>query len=109
MMNAAERLRPKGEHLVSFAIGSRHNGRDGGIMTVQEFLNEIDGIIQTPPGTTKMSDEIANLPGWDSMAILMFLSMIDEQLNMTLDIPSLASCKTVSDLARLCEIKTSQI
>lgn len=74
-------------------------------MTKSEFLNEIDEIIQADPGSTAMDDQIASLKGWDSMAIIMFIAMVDEKLNAKLDIQMLASCETVEDLARLCDAK----
>jgi acyl carrier protein len=73
--------------------------RLGGEMTKSEFLNEIDEIIQADPGSTAMDDQIASLKGWDSMAIIMFIAMVDEKLNAKLDIQMLASCETVEDLA----------
>jgi acyl carrier protein len=81
------------------------NRTHGGGMTKSEFLNEIDAIVQADPGSTTMDDQIASLRGWDSMAIIMFIAMTDEKLNVTLDIKMLASCETVGDLARLCDAK----
>jgi acyl carrier protein len=74
-------------------------------MTKLEFLNEIDVIIQADPGSTTLDDQITSLKGWDSMAIIMFIAMTDEKLHITLDINKLASCETVGDLARLCDLK----
>jgi acyl carrier protein len=71
-------------------------------MTKSQFLNEIDAIIEADPGTTAMDDQLESLTGWDSMAIISFIAMVDEKLACTLNIDQLVSCKTVGDLASLC-------
>jgi acyl carrier protein len=76
-------------------------------MTTSEFLNEIDTIIQAAPGSTSLGDRLESLPGWDSMAIIIFIAMADEKLGISLPVGALASCKTVGDLAKQCEGKVS--
>jgi acyl carrier protein len=74
-------------------------------MTQSEFLNEMDLILQAEPGSTTVNDRLDSLDRWDSMAIIMFIAMADERLGLALNVDALASCKTVGDLARLCETK----
>jgi acyl carrier protein len=74
-------------------------------MTQSQFLQEIDAILEAPPGTTTVGDTLASLQGWDSMAIISFISMTDEKLGCSLNIDQLISCKTVADLAGLCDGK----
>jgi acyl carrier protein len=76
--------------------------RFGGEMTKSEFLKEIDEIVQADSGATAMADRLDALKGWDSMAVVMFISMVDEKLDMSLDVPMLAACVTVADLAAIC-------
>ena len=78
-----------------------------GNLTQSEFLSEFDAIVQSDPGSTAMDDQLASLRGWDSMAIIMFIAMVDEKLGLTLNVKELASCKTVGDLAKLCEAKVT--
>ena len=74
-------------------------------MTLSKFLNEIDAIVQSEPGSTSADDSLDSLAGWDSIAIIMFISMADEELGLIMNVDALASCKTVGDLARLCKIQ----
>jgi acyl carrier protein len=83
----------------------RNTERNEKHMTKAEFLNEIDVIIEVVPGTTTMEDQLESLAGWDSMAIIGFIAMADAKLGLTLNADLLASCKTVSDLAKLCAEK----
>jgi acyl carrier protein len=76
-------------------------------MTTSEFLGEIDAIIQAAPGSTSLEDRLESLNGWDSMAAISFIAMADEKLGINFGIGALASCKTVEDLAKLCEGKVS--
>lgn len=76
-------------------------------MTISEFLNEIDTIRQVAPGSTSLEDRLGSLPGWDSMAVISFIAMADEKLGINFVIGTLASCKTVGDLAKQCEGKVS--
>jgi acyl carrier protein len=73
-------------------------------MTKPEFLNEIEAIVQADPGCITMDDQIASLKGWDSMAIIMFIAMADEKAQLALEAKILASCETVGDLARICNV-----
>jgi acyl carrier protein len=74
-------------------------------MTTSEFLNEIDTIIQAAPGSTSLENRLESLPGWDSMAVISFIAMADEKLGISFPVGTLASCKTVEDLAKRCEGK----
>lgn len=76
-------------------------------MTTSEFLNEIDYIRQVALGSTSWEDSLDSLPGWDSMAAISFIAMADEKLGIRFGVGTLASCKTVGDLARQCEGKVS--
>jgi acyl carrier protein len=76
-------------------------------MTTSEFLSEIDTIIQAAPGSTTLEDRLESLPRWDSMAVIIFIAMADEKLGISFGVGSLASCKTVGDLAKQCEGKVS--
>lgn len=76
-------------------------------MTTSEFLNEIDDIVRAAPGSTSMGDHLESLRGWDSMAAMIFIAMVDEKLGVSLPVGTLASCKTVGDLAKMCGRKVS--
>ena len=76
-------------------------------MTQSEFLKEIEAITEAEPGSIAMDDQLASLAGWESMAIISFIAMADVKLSVVVNVAFLASCKTVGDLARLCEGKVT--
>ncbi len=73
-------------------------------MTISDFLLEIDQIIQADAGATSQDTELASLEDWDSMAVISFIAMADAKLGITVRVSSLANCKTVGDLAKLCQV-----
>jgi acyl carrier protein len=75
------------------------------LLTQSEFINEMTEICQAEPGSITMDNLLSSLTGWDSMAIIMFIAMVDEKLGLAVNVDALASCKTIGDLAGLCEGK----
>ncbi len=70
-------------------------------MTISEFMNEMEIMLEAEPGSITMDNQLAVLAGWDSMSIISFIAMADAKCNMTPDFSALAACKTVGDLAIL--------
>jgi acyl carrier protein len=70
-----------------------------------ELLNEIESIVEVDQDSLTLDTQLDTIIAWDSMAVISFISMIDEKLNLTLDVSKIALCKTISDLVHLCEEK----
>ena len=70
-------------------------------MTEMEFYKEIENILETTPGSITGSELLADLAGWDSLAVLSFLALADEKFRTVLSATQLADCRTVADLAKL--------
>jgi len=70
-------------------------------MTKTEFQNEIAIIIEGDLDSVAMDDQLGSLSGWDSLAIIGFIAMVDAKFGVALNISQLAECKTVGDLAKL--------
>jgi acyl carrier protein len=70
-------------------------------MKLTEFLVQLDGVIESPPGTLKGNEKLADLPAWDSLAVLSFIAMVDEKFKVQLSGKDIAGCATVNDLAQL--------
>ncbi len=67
-------------------------------MTKSQFLRLVEEVAQEPAGTLQGPELLENLGGWDSLAVVSFIAMVDEQLGMTLQPRAIADCKTVDDL-----------
>jgi acyl carrier protein len=70
-------------------------------MTKAEFYSELEGLLEIAPGTIQGKETLRDLPGWDSMAVLSVIAMVDEKIGEGLSPKALAECKTVFDLANL--------
>ena len=70
-------------------------------MTRAEFLVELEDLINLPTGTLKGPETLKNLPGWDSLAFVSFLALMDEKLQMSVAVDRLGACQTVNDLVAL--------
>lgn len=71
-------------------------------LTKPEFLNLFAEIVEEEPtsltGSEKLKEQIA---GWNSLAVVSFIAMVDEQFDLTLSPKAIAGCKTVNDLITL--------
>ncbi len=70
-------------------------------MTKQELVSEIEALMEVSPGTLKGDDVLAAHPEWDSMRVLGFIVMVEEQLHQVVDGAAVAKAKTVNDLLGL--------
>ena len=61
----------------------------------------MDEIVEAEPGTLKESDELLNIEGWDSLAIMGLIAMVDEKFGIALVPEKIASSKTVADIIAL--------
>jgi acyl carrier protein len=76
-------------------------------MKKSEFYSELESMLEMEPGTIKGDEALANLPGWDSVAILSFIVLADEKLKESVSAAALARSQTVADLIALFPNKIS--
>jgi acyl carrier protein len=67
----------------------------------KEFITLIEEIIESDSGTIGGAEPLESLDGWDSVAVISFIALVDERLGITLSPKKIADAKTVLDLARL--------
>lgn len=70
-------------------------------MRKQEFLLKLDELLELEPGSLTGSEALADLEMWDSMTMLGFIALVDEQFELTLSASRLAACETTGDLISL--------
>lgn len=70
-------------------------------MNETEILGILDESLTVGKGTLHESDLLQNINEWDSIAIIMFLSAIEEKYGTTLDPEKLKKCLRVADLTTL--------
>ena len=73
-------------------------------MTRKEFLVRLDEIVELPAGSLLGDEKLEDLEGWNSLAMLSFMAMVDEQFDLKLSPRQFVGCETVNDLAALARV-----
>ena len=67
-------------------------------MNQQEFLNSMERALGIDRGSLELTHNLADLENWDSMAVLEFQAIADEEYSLQVDPTTLESVKTIGDL-----------
>ena len=67
-------------------------------MTKQEFIDEIEFILNEKPGTLTEETPLAPLSGFDSTGLLGLIALYDGDLGIKADVDRLRASQTVADL-----------
>ena len=70
-------------------------------MNRKDFNAELDQLLELPVGTIKGDESLESLAGWDSLAIIGFIAMVDGKFGVVLSTSALGAAKTVGDLAAM--------
>jgi acyl carrier protein len=70
-------------------------------MTHREFYLIIDTILEAEPGTIHGHEKLADLPTWDSLAVIGFMAAMDKHLNVQIPPNGISAAETVDDLRKL--------
>lgn len=73
-------------------------------MTREEFLSELDELVELAPGTLQGPEKLDALDQWTSMAIVGFLALADTHNGTKLRPTEIAACLTVEDLLKLAKV-----
>jgi len=69
-------------------------------MSKQDFLARLTGLLELDTALTG-EEVLADLEAWDSMAVLSFMAMVDEEAGKTIAAQDIANSKTVNHLYAL--------
>ena len=70
-------------------------------MTKNELLREIEIAIDAPPESLKGPERLDEVQGWDSLATIMFIALVDEKLGLVVEGEALANAETIDDVVAL--------
>jgi acyl carrier protein len=76
-------------------------------MTRPEFLVLIDDLLELPHGTLTGEEKLENLEGWNSLALICYMSLVDEHTGVKLSPRQFVSCESVNDLLALAKVSTA--
>lgn len=76
-------------------------------MRRDEFLRELEALLELQAGALKGTEALQDTGAWDSLAVVSFMALADEKLDLTLSADKINACKSVPDLLGLLGDKVS--
>ena len=73
-------------------------------MTREEFLLQMDEILDLSPGTLKGHEKLEDLKNWDSIALISLIALADTNIGVPIAPDQVVGCSTVADLLRLAHV-----
>ena len=70
-------------------------------MENNEFLLLLDELLELEPGTGKGSETLDSFDGWNSLAVISLMALVDEHFGISLQPRQIAGCSTIADLVGL--------
>ena len=72
-------------------------------MTRNEFLMQLDEVLNLPAGTLRGNEKLEELENWDSTSLINFVALADFASGVNITPDQIVTCSTVADLLRLAQ------
>jgi acyl carrier protein len=76
-------------------------------MTKDQFLLEMDNILELPAGTLRGHEKLEELSNWDSTALITLIVLAESNSSVRISPSQVVNCFTVGDLMRLARVDGS--
>ena len=70
-------------------------------MIPSDFYLLLDDMLELDPGTISGTERLEDLEGWDSLAVISFIALVDEKFDTLVETDKLAAAESVGDLYAL--------
>ncbi len=70
-------------------------------ITTNALLNVIEQLLNIDEGTLTLETLLVDVPGWDSMGVLLLMAEMDERFGITLNEATLSHLKVVKDIVAI--------
>jgi acyl carrier protein len=67
-------------------------------MKETDFLNLFEEVIEAQQGSVKLTDLLRETSGWDSLAYIQFIAVVDQKLGKIISPQAIVEAKTVAEL-----------
>ena len=67
-------------------------------MNKEEFISEMETILEITPGTLALETTLNDLDEWNSLAILGVIALADESAELALSPKNIRACASIGDL-----------
>lgn len=79
--------------------------QNGKPMSREEFLLQIDELLDLKPGTLRGPEKLEDLKNWDSTALISLIALADANNGVPITPDQVVGCTTVADLLRLARLE----
>jgi acyl carrier protein len=93
----------RAEHSWPFLLASQTERHPK--MNEQEFIANMEDLLETDPGSISLATQLDTLAQWDSLAFVSFLAMADSKYGVRVTPTELRQSKSIADLMKLVEKK----
>jgi acyl carrier protein len=76
-------------------------------MNRDEFLLEMDEILDLPAGTLRGHERLEELQNWDSISLITFIALAESNNGVSISPAQVVGCSTVADLLCLARAESS--
>jgi acyl carrier protein len=76
-------------------------------MTNNEFLLQMDEILDLPPGTLRGHEKLEELKNWDSTSLITFIALAETNNGVAISPGDIVTCSTVADLLQLAQVEST--
>jgi len=76
-------------------------------MNRDEFLLEMDEMLNLPAGTLRGHERLEELQNWDSTSLITFIALAETNSGVSVSPGQIVTCTTVADLLRLARADSS--
>jgi hypothetical protein len=73
-------------------------------MTRNDFLLQMDEILDLPAGTLRGDEKLEELTNWDSTSLITFIAMAETNNGVNISPGQIVTCSTVADLLHLAQV-----
>jgi len=74
-------------------------------MTKADFYLLLDQLLEVDAGTIKGQEKLADIPKWDSLAVMGFIALLDQHFGLIVPAAEIMAAANVADLAKLADDK----
>lgn len=73
-------------------------------MNITDFMNAMESIMELDEGSLKENDILDKLAAWDSLAVLGYVTFVDEAFQRSISAENIRKARTIKDLYLLTQV-----
>jgi acyl carrier protein len=71
------------------------------MISIEQLTGLVEEATQSTPGKVSAGTELASLDGWDSMGLVVFVELVQSQVDVELAVHELRACATPAEVLGL--------